>query len=104
MLEKANGVRGIAAADFGWNDVGSWNAVYELLERDAHGNVIALDVQRAIEHGDPCVFVYLVIGEELVLLEGERDHPGRTVIRSQDLGPPGFGREGGDFPNVHRDP
>src|SRR5450755_2036922 len=40
VLEKAAGVRGIAAADFGWNDVGSWNAVYELLPRDAHGNVI----------------------------------------------------------------
>ena len=30
---------GIPAGDFGWNDVGSWNAVYELLPRDAHGNV-----------------------------------------------------------------
>ena len=26
-------VSGIAAGDFGWNDVGSWNAVYELLPR-----------------------------------------------------------------------
>jgi len=43
VLEKAAGVRGIAAADFGWNDVGSWNAVYELLERDGHGNAIALE-------------------------------------------------------------
>jgi len=43
VLEKAAGVHGIAAADFGWNDVGSWNAVYELLERDAAGNVIALE-------------------------------------------------------------
>ena len=43
VLEKASGVLGIAAGDFGWNDVGSWNAVYELLERDAHGNVIALE-------------------------------------------------------------
>jgi mannose-1-phosphate guanylyltransferase len=43
VLEKATGVRGIAAADFGWNDVGSWNAVYELLERDEHGNAIALE-------------------------------------------------------------
>src|SRR5215472_9618751 len=43
VLEKASGVHGIAAADFGWNDVGSWNAVYELLERDAHGNSIALE-------------------------------------------------------------
>ena len=43
VLEKAAGVYGIAAGDFGWNDVGSWNAVYELLERDAQGNSIALE-------------------------------------------------------------
>jgi mannose-1-phosphate guanylyltransferase len=39
VLEKAAHVAGIAAGDFGWNDVGSWNAVYELLPRDASGNV-----------------------------------------------------------------
>ena len=39
VLEKADKVSGIAAGDFGWNDVGSWNAVYELLRRDACGNV-----------------------------------------------------------------
>jgi mannose-1-phosphate guanylyltransferase len=43
VLEKAKGVHGIAAGDFGWNDVGSWNAVYELLERDAQGNSIELE-------------------------------------------------------------
>jgi mannose-1-phosphate guanylyltransferase len=43
VLEKADNVYGIAAGDFGWNDVGSWNAVYELLKRDAHGNSIALE-------------------------------------------------------------
>jgi mannose-1-phosphate guanylyltransferase len=43
VLEKAADVRGIAAGDFGWNDVGSWNAVYELLERDSNGNVMALE-------------------------------------------------------------
>jgi mannose-1-phosphate guanylyltransferase len=41
VIEKAAQVSGIAAADFGWNDVGSWNAVYELLPRDACGNVTA---------------------------------------------------------------
>jgi len=40
VMEKAEAVHGIAAGDFGWNDVGSWNAVYELLERDEHGNAI----------------------------------------------------------------
>lgn len=43
VLEKAANVSGIAGGDFGWNDVGSWNAVYELLPRDAQGNVAAID-------------------------------------------------------------
>ena len=41
VLEKAAKVAGIAAGDFGWNDVGSWNAVYELMGRDGCGNVVA---------------------------------------------------------------
>lgn len=40
IMEKAGNVEGIPAADFGWNDVGSWNAVYELLPRDEAGNAI----------------------------------------------------------------
>ena len=43
VLEKAKQVAGIPAAEFGWNDVGSWNAVYELLPRDGHGNVVVHD-------------------------------------------------------------
>lgn len=43
VLEKSDKVAGIPAADFGWNDVGSWNAVYELLPRDEHGNVVVHD-------------------------------------------------------------
>jgi len=38
VLEKAEGVVGLAADDIQWNDVGSWNAVYELLPRDAEAN------------------------------------------------------------------
>ncbi len=41
VLEKAAAARqvsGIPAGDFGWSDVGSWNAVFELLPRDADGN------------------------------------------------------------------
>lgn len=41
VMEKAGPVAGIAAGDFGWNDVGSWNAVYELMSRDGCGNVVA---------------------------------------------------------------
>src|SRR5579862_5513297 len=40
VLEKARAVAGFATDDFGWNDVGSWNALYELLPRDGSANVI----------------------------------------------------------------
>ena len=40
VLEKASNVVGIAAGDIGWNDVGSWNAVFEIGRRDASGNVV----------------------------------------------------------------
>ena len=43
VMEKSKDVRGIPAPDFGWNDVGSWNAVYELLPRDKSGNALSPD-------------------------------------------------------------
>jgi len=39
VMEKARGVVGVAAGDIGWNDVGTWNAVYELEARGAGANV-----------------------------------------------------------------
>jgi mannose-1-phosphate guanylyltransferase len=43
VLERAKNVVGIPAGDIGWNDVGSWNAVYELQHRDAQGNAVRGD-------------------------------------------------------------
>jgi mannose-1-phosphate guanylyltransferase len=40
VLEKAQGVVGFAAGDIAWSDVGSWNAVYELLGKDPEGNTV----------------------------------------------------------------
>ena len=40
VLERASNVTGIPAGDIGWNDVGSWNAVYELHKHDAQGNAL----------------------------------------------------------------
>ena len=39
VAEKASNVVGIPC-DMGWNDVGSWNAIHDLLPRDAQGNVL----------------------------------------------------------------
>ncbi len=48
VLERAREVAGIPCPDIGWNDVGSWNAVYEMLPHDQHGNVLP---REAICHG-----------------------------------------------------
>lgn len=44
VLENAKNVVGLLASDIGWNDVGSWNAVYELHKPDAASNVLRADV------------------------------------------------------------
>lgn len=39
IMEKADSVY-VVPGDFGWNDVGSWRAVYDLRSKDENGNVI----------------------------------------------------------------
>jgi len=43
VMEKASDVR-CAVADFGWNDVGGWVALEEVLPRDTHGNWTQADL------------------------------------------------------------
>jgi len=69
VLEKARGqVAGIACDEIGWNDVGSWNAVYELLPRDASGNVLRQDAICADGGGN-----YVDSGGKMVALVGVSD-------------------------------
>jgi len=39
IMEKAEKIY-VVPGSFGWNDVGSWSAVYDIGEKDTHGNVI----------------------------------------------------------------
>jgi mannose-1-phosphate guanylyltransferase len=68
VLEKSKRVSGVAAADFGWNDVGSWNAVYELLPRDECGNSIALETVCLDSHNN-----FVDARGKVVALLGVRD-------------------------------
>jgi mannose-1-phosphate guanylyltransferase/mannose-6-phosphate isomerase len=43
VMEQASGAR-VVEAGFGWSDVGSWTALWELGDRDAEGNVAHGDV------------------------------------------------------------
>ncbi len=48
VMEKAPNVAGIRCPEIGWNDVGSWRAVYDLLPHDRQGNVARSE---ALFHG-----------------------------------------------------
>jgi len=64
----AGSVVGVPCSEFGWNDVGSWNAVYELLERDANGNSVRSPLLASASTGN-----YVDAGGKLVALLGVKD-------------------------------
>jgi mannose-1-phosphate guanylyltransferase len=65
VMEKAREVTGIACPEIGWNDVGSWNAVYELLPHDGDGNVLLQDAVCQAAVGN-----YVDTGGKIVALVG----------------------------------
>jgi len=68
VLERASNVTGIPAGDIGWNDVGSWNAVYELHKRDAQGNAL-----RSVSIVESSSGNYIDAEGKLVALLGVKD-------------------------------
>jgi len=77
ILEKSDRVYGIACDDFGWNDVGSWNAVYELQARGVHSNVLQSgDVISELSEG-----CYVDVPKKLVALVGVKD---LVVVETDD--------------------
>ena len=68
VLERAPNVVGFATSDFGWNDVGSWNAAYELEPRDGSGNVLKSDALIEASSGS-----YVHAHGKLVALLGVKD-------------------------------
>lgn len=68
VLEKANNISGFACEDFGWNDVGSWEAVYQLLSKDRAGNVARSEMIELESAAN-----YVDARNKLVALVGVRD-------------------------------
>jgi mannose-1-phosphate guanylyltransferase len=68
VLERAGNVVGVACDEFGWNDVGSWNAVYELLPRDKNANAARSELLCSDSKGN-----YIDCGKKLVALLGVKD-------------------------------
>ena len=68
ILEHAQNVVGIACEEFGWNDVGSWDAVYELLPRDEAKNAGRSEILSLGATGN-----YVDCGKKLVALVDVKD-------------------------------
>ncbi len=90
VLEHAKNVVGLPAGDIGWSDVGSWNAVFDLLERDASDNAVVADA--VLQDSTGC---YVDAPGKLVALIGVKDlvvvdTPDALLIvnrnRAQDVG------------------
>ncbi|MDP9055142.1 MAG: sugar phosphate nucleotidyltransferase [Acidobacteriota bacterium] len=68
VIEKADNVAGLACDEFGWNDVGSWDAVYELMPHDANANAARSELLCADSTGN-----YIDCGKKIVALLGVKD-------------------------------
>lgn len=89
IMEKAERVAGLTVDDIGWNDVGSWEAVYTLARKDGNGNASRGDLMVEDSRGnyvDAAKTVALVGIENLVVV----DTPDALLIvdrrRAQDVG------------------
>ena len=73
VLERAEGVVGVACDEIGWSDLGSWSAIHELLPRDAEGNTLAETVLAAGSRGNyvdaPGKFVALLGVDDLIVVD-----------------------------------
>jgi len=72
VMEKAKDVI-LIKGDFGWNDIGSWDALFEIFSRDGagnsfKGNVIAVDSQNSLVYS-PDKLVTLIGVSDLVVVE-----------------------------------
>ena len=68
VIEHADNVAGMACDEFGWNDVGSWDAVYELMAHDSNSNAARSELLSSDSTGN-----YIDCGNKLVALLGVKD-------------------------------
>ncbi len=69
VMEKANYIYTIPA-DFGWSDLGSWNALYIMLDKDADGNAVVGNNVKLINCKNCIVHAS---GKKKIVLEGLED-------------------------------
>jgi len=76
VMEKAERVAVIPAGELQWNDVGSWDSLFDVLEKDAQGNIfvngehLAIDTQNTlIVSGVPGRLVATIGVNDLIVID-----------------------------------
>ena len=74
VMEKANSIW-VFPGDFGWDDVGSWQAIYRLAQKDAEenalqGNVITANTRHSLIHGSKKMIAAVGL-EDLIVIDTE---------------------------------
>ena len=72
VMERT-GHAAVLPVDYGWSDVGSWSAVWDLMSHDADGNaaagsVVFLDSRNSLAHSDGAILTALVGVDNLVVV------------------------------------
>lgn len=73
IMEHAEGVVVLPAEGLGWSDIGTWDRVYDLLAKDASGNVVLQAAAMFHESSGNLVVGGGDISGRLIVLEGVRD-------------------------------
>ncbi len=74
IMEKSKNVY-VVKGNFEWSDVGSWDAVYELKDKDIQGNIIngnvqTLDTEGCFIHSRKCLITTIGVKDLIVIKSG----------------------------------
>ena len=78
ILEKAENVF-VKKANFDWNDLGTWGALYDKLEKDVHNNSIVNAETHLVDSENNMIFTAT---KKLVVLDGIEDY---IVVDKEDV-------------------
>ncbi len=71
VMEGARKVAVIAAEGLGWNDVGSWESIFEILPKDKLGNVVSAEQNLLLDTQD--TLVYTTQSSRMIVTIGLKD-------------------------------
>lgn len=88
IMEKTQRAVVVSLVGSGWNDIGSWSALADLVEDPARGDVIAMDCSDTMIRSDgPLVaavglegFVVIATGDSVLILPKERSQDVKKIV------------------------